>query len=49
MARYEYAVHRCTYDKLKDYLIDLGAQGWRVSSHFVGGRDWVLVSEKTIP
>lgn len=45
MPRYDYAIHRLTYDKLPDALIALGEQGYRVSAHFVGGRDWVLISE----
>lgn len=46
MEQYEYVVHRCTTDKLKDYLWDAGQAGWRVIPTFVGGRDWVLICER---
>lgn len=44
--QYDYVVHRCTFDKLKDYLWDLGSQGWHVQAHHVGSRDWVLICER---
>lgn len=42
----EWIVRRVTYDKLQDSLNALAAEGWQITPHHVGSRDWVLTCKR---